>query len=243
MAEKKGGDFMKKTKSALSEIGSKAAPVAGKASEQIKNTSRKVADAIKKREKDAVADAISTGFISTYNAMKIIYYLMAADGEIFHNEEEKFDSIGNEFVSGFDGYKGQIVEECRTHIQKAAGTDGYYDVIQEGVEAVLASPASADDVFISPKLLVWDMLTVAYSDENYDEAEKRLINYVVNRMNIDGAVFLEMESSMLAVMDIEREAEWIKTTDRQYLTIEAMVKELENRKNVIFASVLDLIAL
>ncbi len=52
-----------------------------------------------------------------------------------------------------------------------------------------------------------------------------------------------MESSMLTLMDIERELAWIKTTNRPYLTIEAMVNELADRKNVISESILDLIAL
>lgn len=44
-------------------------------------------------------------------------------------------------------------------------------------------------------------------------------------------------------MDIERELTWIKTTNRPYLTIESMVNELSDRKNVISESILDLIAL
>ena len=52
-----------------------------------------------------------------------------------------------------------------------------------------------------------------------------------------------MESSILTLMDIERELTWIKTTNRPYLTIESMVNELSDRKNVISESILDLIAL
>lgn len=52
-----------------------------------------------------------------------------------------------------------------------------------------------------------------------------------------------MESSLLTLMDIEKELTWIKTTNRPYLVIEAMVNELADRKNVIFESVKDLISL
>ena len=50
-------------------------------------------------------------------------------------------------------------------------------------------------------------------------------------------------ASNLLVVDIENELNWIKTTDRPYLTIEAVVNELADRKNVIFESVKDLIVL
>ena len=69
------------------------------------------------------------------------------------------------------------------------------------------------------------------------------MKYIVRKTNIDKAVFLEMESSILTLMDIEKELAWIKTTNKPYLTIEAMVNELMDRRNVIFESVKDLISL
>ena len=35
--------------------------------------------------------------IATRNALQIIYYLMAADGTVYHSEEEKFDAIDSDF--------------------------------------------------------------------------------------------------------------------------------------------------
>ena len=93
------------------------------------------------------------------------------------------------------------------------------------------------------QLLVWDLLTIAYSDESYDETERKLLKYIVRKLQIDKAVFLEMESSILTILDIEKEIAWIKTTDRPYLTIEARVNELTKRQAVIFDSVKDLITL
>lgn len=86
-------------------------------------------------------------------------------------------------------------------------------------------------------------MSIAYSDGKHDDAERRFLKYIVRKLNIDKAVFLEMESSILTLMDIERELTWIKTTNRPYLTIESMVNELSDRKNVISESILDLIAL
>ena len=54
---------------------------------------------------------------------------------------------------------------------------------------------------------------------------------------------VRLEADQDELLDIEKEISWIKTTNRPYLTIEAMVNELADRKNVIFESVKDLIAL
>ena len=181
--------------------------------------------------------------ISTHNAIKIIYFLMSADGRIYHSEEEKFDSIGTELDPEFAQNKEQIVKECREQLDKAIDPEDYYDVLQDSIKDALLSSVKAADTCITPKLLVWDLLTIAYSDENYDETEQKLLKYIVRKLNLDKAVFLELESSLLTLMDLEKELAWIKTTDRPYLTIESMVNEITNRKNVIFESVKDLIAL
>lgn len=187
--------------------------------------------------------ALSIKAIPTRNAIKIFYYLMAADGKIFHNEEEKFDAIGKELDPDFVDHKEQIVKECQIQLDKVIDTEDYFDALREGVENALLYMKTTDDTFITPKLLVWDLLTVAYSDEKYNEVERKLIKYIVRKTNIDKAIFLEMESSILTLIDIEKELDWIKTTNKQYLVIEAMVNELKDRRNAVFESVKDLIML
>ena len=205
-----------------------------------------VKDVFKKREQpkqEEKPEVIKINSVSTKNALKIIYYLMAADGQVFHSEEEKYDSIGKEIDPEFADHKEQIIKECQAQLDKVIDPCDYYDVLQDGIEDALLSSRQTADTFITPKLLVWNLLTVAYSDESYDEAERKLIKYIVRKTDIDKALFLEMESSILTLMDIEKEIAWIKTTNRPYLTIEAMVNELADRKGVIFESVKDLIAL
>ena len=181
--------------------------------------------------------------ISTRNALKVFYYMMAADGELFHGEEEKFDLIGQEISPEFEKIRADVIAECQQQLDKVIDSADYHDVLQDGVEDALLSSAKTADSFITPKLLVWDLLTLSYSDEQYDETERRLLKYIVRKLNIDKAVFLEMESSIQTLMDLEKEQQWIKTTEKPYLTIEAMVNEIEDRKHVIFDSVKALIAL
>lgn len=209
----------------------------------VENDSSKDNELKKENVKDNNTGVLSIKVIPTRNAIKIFYYLMAADGKIFHNEEEKFDAIGKELDPDFVDHKEQIVKECQIQLDKVIDTEDYFDALREGVEDALLYMKTTDDTFITPKLLVWDLLTVAYSDEEYNEIERKLIKYIVRKTNIDKAIFLEMESSILTLIDIEKELNWIKTTNKQYLVIETMVNELKDRKNVVFESVKDLIML
>lgn len=206
-----------------------------------------VRDLLQKKESDppsAEEESVpAIESISTRSALKIFYYLMAADGKLAAEEEAKFDLLGHEIAPDYDSLKERVVADCRVQMSKIFDPEDYYDVIQEGVERALAASVKTEDSFITPKLLVWDLMTIAYSEGEYDERERKLIKYVVRKLNIDKAVFLEMESSIQTLMDLEKEQQWIKTTDRQYLTIEGMVNEIEDRKHVIFDSVKELISL
>lgn len=246
-------DFGKGLKSSLNDA---VDAVVAKAKEvelpDMKQASAKTSERIKsqfnetdgdKPSAEAAPSTQSITSISTRSAIKIIYFLMMADGEIYHGEEEKFDLIGIELDPDFANSKSQIIQECQAALDKVIDPEDYYDALQDGAEEVLLASQKTEGAFISPKHLVWNLLTVAYSDEKYNDAERRFLEYVVRKLNIDKAVFLEMESSILTLMDIERELAWIKSTNRPYLTIESMVNELADRKNVIFESVLDLIAL
>ena len=193
-----------------------------------------------KKEESEKPKEITT--LSTKSVIAIIYYLMMADGRIQEEEKEKFREIGNELDPNFHLYQSMIIDQCNKQKDKAIDPEDEYAVLQDGVEEAIAVGANAKDAVITPKLLVWDLLTIAYSDNQYNEREHQLIKYIVRKLNIDKAVFLEMESSFLTLMDLEKELQWIKTTDRPYLTIESIVNEISDRKTVIFESVKDLIA-
>lgn len=70
-----------------------------------------------------------------------------------------------------------------------------------------------------------------------------MIQATAEELQIDKAVFLELESSLLTMLDLEKELSWIKTTDRPYLVIEAMVNEIADRKDAVMQGVKSLISM
>ena len=56
-----------------------------------------------------------------------------------------------------------------------SGEDNPYDVIQGGVEKAIIDPGNLSDPDVLPKQLIWNLLTIAYSDEKYriDVKEKK----------------------------------------------------------------------
>ena len=181
------------------------------------------------------------GAIEKRNAAKIYYYLMYVDGKVTDEEIGRFEEIGKEIDEDFEKYKDEIIKECKEQISKAKDSRYLYDRIQEGVENELKYQFDDCSWNVSAKLIVWNMLTIAYSDQEYAETERNLIKYVACRTNVDSVYLLEMENLLKAAKAVEKEKEWIKTTDKPYEEIHTIVDELDVRKATIFNSVKQLI--
>ena len=213
------------------------------AAEQRKAEEKKKEEEKKAAAEKAAIEATGVPAIAPRSAMKIFYYLMAIDRKITPEEEEQFDLIGQDMDPDFEVHKEALVNECREQMGKIIDDGDYYDVIQDGVENALTGEQESNNGFLTPKVLIMDMLTIAYGDNEYGEEERKLLKYVVRKLNIAKDVFLEMENSLLAVNDIDKEINWIKGTDRPYLVIENQIHELEKRKNDILTAVKALIML
>ena len=216
------------------------------AKEKVVEASDKVNEQIRKRlQKGAPTnerDETGTPSVSVRGALEIIYYLMAADGEIFHGEEEKYDSIGKELDPDFERTKSEIVSECKARLATASDKESYADALRAGVDRAVAASDGAADAPVASRLLVWDLLTVAYSDERCDDAERNFIDYVVKTFQMEQEVYLEMQSAILTALDLEKELDWIKTVNKPYLTIEEHVNEINKRKSTVMESVIALIS-
>lgn len=123
-----------------------------KTSERIKSIFKKTDG--DKPSNEAIAPTQNITSISARSAIKVIYFLMAADGEIYHGEEEKFDLIGLELDPDFSNSKEQIIQECQTALDKVIDPEDYYDALQDGAEEALLSSQKAEEASISPKHLV-----------------------------------------------------------------------------------------
>ncbi len=227
-------------------LAEKAADSAKKAAETVVDNTKKVGQSLENavrqpRKTEAPADEPQRT-VSTAVAIRVIYYLMAADGEISGSELEKFQELCRSLDPGSEAYQDALLASCRKELENVTELGGYRSALQAAVDRALQEPQPDQGPLITPELLVWDLLVLASSDGSYSPEEKELVSHIARKMAVDEAVFLELESSMLTAMDLEKEIHWIKTTDRPYLTIEAMVNELQNRRNVVLEGVKALIA-
>lgn len=179
------------------------------------------------------------------DALRVFYYLMSADGNLACDELAKFDEMCDELGKGIELDKDALAAACQSSLKAHASSVSPLVSVMACVDEVLYSShvLSEGEALISPKLLLWDMLAIAYSDANYDDAESELIAHVAKSYDVGTALLMEMQTSILAMTDLEREESLVKTLNRPYLVIEAQVKEIEKRKAAVFEGVQNLIAL
>ena len=99
------------------------------------NLSEKAKALLKQKEEDEEAN---NKLITGKCAAKIMYYLMAADGEVYHDEEEKYNEICQELYPRFEADKDIIKKDCTAQLEKVIETDDHYDVMTEGIIDAIA---------------------------------------------------------------------------------------------------------
>ena len=171
------------------------------------------------------------------STMLCFYYMMAVDGDISEQEKESLNMIGQELdPEKFFEYKNSLNDLYKEQISNVIDADDVYDLIAEGVDKALTDEADDNESGISLRLLIWNMLTVAFSDNDYSDNERRLLKHIVRTHDIEKDVFLEMEQLMKTNIAVSKEIEAMERSEKPYSEIRPIIDELEERRQVIINS-------
>jgi len=183
-------------------------------------------------KKALVESEMKNNSVSINMALKIMYLLMACDGEVTREEDEKFTLIAKDLLENNIEEKNKVIEWCTKVINSVEEEEDYYDTVRDGIAEAMKEPVSEGSV-IDSKILLWNLVVIAYSDENYSNNEGKILRFVARSLGVDRAFIPEMESSVQAIMAIEKEEEFLRNSDRKYGKIEAEMNELADRKTTI----------
>ena len=175
--------------------------------------------------------------IQKKSAVSVFYALIAVDGEIGADELQKLDELGNELdPANYAAYRDEVIAAELALHEKMIDEEDHYDVFAEYVHDVLGDTVPDPTQGVPSRLLLWDMLTLAFSNNDYAAAQRRLIKHVARIAGIQPSVFLEMEQLMQTYITVEKERAWLKTSNRPYSEIEPIIAELDDRIRVLTAS-------
>ena len=168
--------------------------------------------------------------INKTSALKAFYYFMSVDGTSSF-VLERFQELGMEILPDeFESVKESIISECTQQIESISIDGELYDIIQERIDAALSDTVLDIQQGIVPRLLLWDMLSLAHSDDNFSESENRLINHISRILQIDKSVLMEMKQLISTASSVQKELDQLEASDKPYSEIKPVVDECENRR-------------
>lgn len=172
---------------------------------------------------------------SKKGALKAFWFLMAVDGEIAPEEIEQLNEIGLDlFGEEYESIRQELIDQCNSQIHNNIDADDViYDLISEGVDEALQDRIGDPAEGVSPRLLVWNLLVLALSNDEYSKTERRLIKHIVRTNKIEPSVFMEMEQMIQTLNSIKKEISYLESSDRPYAEIRPIVEETEKRQSAI----------
>ena len=172
--------------------------------------------------------------IKKRSAVAVFYALISVDGEIGADELEKLDELGQEIdPENFTNYRDEVIADGQTQSNKMIDEDDLYDVIAESTQDALHDTTEDPAEGVYSRLLLWDLLALAYANADYDASQRRLIKHVCRVIGCEASVFLEMEQLMQTYISVEKERSWLKQSNRPYTEIEPLVAELDSRIKIL----------
>lgn len=184
-----------------------------------KQWTKEVLEEIKNKKKSFSLDENS--------CLILVYCVMNADGNLSSEEEEKFKEICSEFNPSTNS-----LEVLSTVKDQAHDID-----VTELANKTLEESENSTDGTVDPKLLLWDLIVVAWSDHAYSEEERSLISNIREKLSIDETVQMEMEQSYRTILALDKEKEQISQADIDEAEKTNKSAELDKRIEVIRASI------
>ncbi len=178
-----------------------------------------------------------TPYIRSEDALKIMYYLIAADMSMKAEEMEMFDSIGREVQSDYEAHRNEIIGSCNSVIVGTTDPDEYYDIIHEQVSAAIHNSQNSAEGDIMPALLIWNMISIAFSENEYSALERRLIRSTARTLGLDEAVPKEMEAAARTMIALAKEEEILQASDRKFSEVKVHMDEIAERKQTVMENI------
>lgn len=163
-------------------------------------------------------------FFCEENEAKLYYLYMLADGEVSDEEEKLFNEICKK-LKVEENEKMSIIEVCKSMSQKG---DNTLDIITNAGIDISASKSIFNTLRSKADLtrVIWNLINLGYADSVYCEAEKQIVNYLVNEWSVDMEIYNEFINTSEVILALTKQKEWLKSVNI------SEVEKHEKEKNI-----------
>lgn len=176
--------------------------------------------------------------------LKIYYLFIHADGESSPKEMQYLnDIIENEDLSEktiekFQAFCGQMMF---TRSSKNSDT-----VIAE-IDDLLGENQSEfiyenkykyiDTNKTAQAQTIWTLINLGYADSEYSEPEKKVVNHLIERWNMDPVLVSELNDTADTILALSQHKMWVQTTAKSQREIQSVIHEMDRNIASMFENV------
>ena len=165
----------------------------------------------------------------------ILYYLyMMSDGEVSYSEEKLFNEICKELELDEDD-KHFVIDKCR---EIAKNPKAAFNVImsERFDEQVGQGWSGLKDASTLARIL-WNLVNLVYADTYYSQEEKKIVNYLIEKWNIDKEVYQEMVDTSDTMLALIKQKEWVVATFARGSTRDEKEKKIDSEINTMLSDI------
>lgn len=192
------------------------------------------------------------------DAVRLAYYLMAVDGYISEYEEEYFEEVAKGFGVTDTDVLEETREDVEEILELTSNLKIIYNLIERSVSKLIERIKNKENYnsyditteynlsiydiedststeeflsvnYITPNILLWNLMTMAIKDLDYSENERMLIKYIAGKLNVDETVLVEMDNSIRALYAVQNDLNWIKDNVKDKSEFSNLKRGLLNR--------------
>ncbi|MFT8871618.1 MAG: hypothetical protein ABF868_04925 [Sporolactobacillus sp.] len=168
--------------------------------------------------------------------LKIYYLFMLADGKCTKSELSKFESICK--IMEVDAeVESKIAKFCEDIIYNI-GKENSVKLNSEIVKIIDGNDDNYSPTFLNRQIndnkqlqveIIWTLVSLGYSDFEYTEPEKEIVDFLSNYWKISDIISNEIIDTAETILALSKQKEWIKTTNKSYDTIFVRINEIDKK--------------
>lgn len=170
----------------------------------------------------------------------ILYYLfMMADGEISSEEEELFYALCEELeMKDYKRKYKKLKRYVENYDLQFEDEDYYEDEEDEAYDkekpilSIIKRELSFSNYLESSDYakIIWNLISLGYSDGNYSEKEKEIVQYFVNQFEIEDAIYRELIDIAETIQSVENRYQWSLSESNQSKKASETLRDVELNK-------------
>lgn len=165
----------------------------------------------------------------------MLYYLyMMSDGEVSYSEEKLFNEICKELELDEDD-KHSAIDKCK---EIAKNPKAAFDVImsEKFDEQVGQGWFGLKDASTLARIL-WNLVNLGYADSCYSQEEKKIVNYLIEKWNVDKEVYQEMVDTSDTMLALTKQKEWVVSTFAKGSIRDEKEKKIDSEINTMLSDI------